>query len=223
MSIQSSTIQLPVGDKSVDAYLAAPENGGPGVLVLHAWWGLKPFFKQVCERLAAEGFVALAPDLYNGPVATTVEAAQELLEASDGQLTRDTIIAARDALHAHPSTRTGKIGVLGFSMGAAWALVAATRAPELFSAVVVYYGVAELDPNKLKAAFLGHYSDVDEWEPLEGVRAMQAAMQAAGVDATFHIYPGQAHWFVEDDRPEYNAAAAELSWARTFDFLKQNV
>ena len=118
MSIQKSEIQLDVNGQPVNAYLAAPESGGPGVLVLHAWWGLKPFFKQICDRLAEEGFTALAPDLRKGVVAETIGAAKELMEKSDDQFAGDVVMAAKDYLLAHSAGE--KIGVIGFSMGAAW-------------------------------------------------------------------------------------------------------
>jgi len=225
MPIQTSTLQLQVGDKPVNAYLAVPEGGGPGVLVLHAWWGLNPFFKRVCERLAAQGFVALAPDMFNGSIATTIEAAQKQASDAFGNSARieEIVAAAGEYLRAYPANTAEKLGVLGFSFGAAWTLVAATRAPALFSAAAVFYGTAgPMDFTPMQASFMGHYSDVDHEEPLDGIRATEKAMQQAGVDATFHIYPGLPHWFAEDDRPEYNPAAAELAWTRTLEFLKQH-
>ena len=91
MPIQTSEIQLNVNEKKVNAYLAVPENGGPGVLLLHAWWGLKPFFKQVCDRLAGQGFTVLAPDLRDGQIATTIDEAKALMEKSDNQFVGDTV------------------------------------------------------------------------------------------------------------------------------------
>jgi carboxymethylenebutenolidase len=217
-------IQLQVNDQPVNAYLALPASGsGPGVLLLHAWWGLKPFFKQVCDQLAVQGFVALAPDLYHGPVAATIDEAKALMEAADSQLMGATVMAAKDFLLAH-SARTGqKLGVVGFSMGAGWSLIAATRAPEQFGAVVSFYGAGEADFSQLQAKFMGHFSDADEWEPLKWVNWMAEAMKTAGVDPMILIYPGVAHWFVETDRPEYDPAAAKLAWERTFTFLKEHL
>ncbi|PKN95162.1 MAG: dienelactone hydrolase family protein [Chloroflexi bacterium HGW-Chloroflexi-6] len=217
-------IQIQVNDQPVSAFLALPASGtGPGLLVLHAWWGLKPFIKQLCERLAGQGFVALAPDLYNGPTANTIDEAKALTESADWQRVGDTVMAAKDYLLAHPANTTQKIGVMGFSMGAYWTLVAATRAPQQVAAAVVFYGIGEGDWGKMQAKFLGHFSDVDEWEPLEGIQAMEKDMRAAGADATFDFYPGLAHWFFESDRPEYDPAAAELAWQRTVSFLRDNL
>jgi carboxymethylenebutenolidase len=131
----------------------------------------------------------------------------------------DTVNTARDLLLAQTGRKT--IGVVGFSMGAAWAMEAAADQPGQIAAAVLFYGAAAADYSQVKARVLGHFSDADEWEPLEGVRAMERDMQAAGVDVTLHIYPKVAHWFVEQDRPEYDAPAAALAWDRTFKFLKQ--
>lgn len=223
MSIQKSNIQLVVNDKPVNAYLASPEQGGPGVLVLHAWWGLKPFFKALCERLAEQGFVALAPDLNEGQIAGTIEEAKALMETRDFHLVEDTVMAAKDALLGLSGVNGKKIGVVGFSMGGAWTLVAAAFAPEQVAAAVVFYGSGEVDFGKIKAKVLGHYSDVDEWESLDYVRSMESEMKKANVDVTFHIYPGLAHWFVEDDRPEFDPQAAGLAWERTFNFLHETL
>lgn len=219
MSIKKSEITLNVNGKSVNAYLAAPAGGGPGVLLLHAWWGLKPFFKQVCDRIAEQGFTVLAPDYYQGRIAGTVDEAKALMENNNEELMGDVIKVAHD----HLAAQTGcPIGMIGFSMGAGWSLAVASKEPDV-AAVVLFYGANIVDFKNLKAKTLGHFSDVDEWEPFEWVEKMQAEMKSAGVDVTLHIYPGAAHWFVEEDRPEYDAAVAQLAWERTFAFLKENL
>ena len=137
MSTKKSEIELNVNGKSVNAYLVAPANGGPGILLLHAWWGLKPFFKQLCDQLAEHDYVVLAPDLRDGQVARTIDEAKELMQKSDDQLTGEIVMAAKD--HLHDLTKN-KIGVIGFSMGAAWALVAASSDPDKIAATVLFYG-----------------------------------------------------------------------------------
>lgn len=220
MSIQKSEIQLQVNGKTANAYLATPENGGPGVLVLHAWWGLKPFFKQVCDKLAEQGFTALAPDLYQGRIAQTIEEAKALLGQRDLELMGDTVNAAKDYL---VSLNPGRpIGVLGFSMGASWTLAVAANEPGV-SAAVLFYGAGEVDFTSVQAKVLGHFAEVDEWEPLDGIQAMEKDMKAAGVDAMIHFYPKVGHWFVEEDRPEYDPEAANLAWERTFEFLHKSL
>ena len=223
MSIQKSTIQLKVNNENFNAYLACPEKGGPGILVLHAWWGLKPFFKELCDRLARQGFIAIAPDLRKGLIANTIDEAKILMQNSDGQYVGDTVMSAKDYLLSLPNRKGEKIGVIGFSMGAAWSLVVAMREPDKIAATILFYGTGSVDINKIKSKIMGHYSDNDEWEPMEGVRAMETDMKAVGVDVTFHIYPKVGHWFVEDDRPEYDPAAAKLAWERTFELLNKNL
>jgi len=220
MTIQKSEIQLLVNNNTANAYLAAPEDGGPGVLVLHAWWGLKPFFKQVCDQLAAQGFTALAPDLYQNQIATTIEEAKALIEQRNSELMGDIVKAAKDHL---VSLREDKpIGVLGFSMGASWSLELASNEPDV-SAAVIFYGSAGVDFRDIKAKILGHFAEVDDWEPLDEVRVMEADMKAANLEVTFHIYPKVSHWFVENDRPEYDSTAALLAWSRTFEFFRKNL
>ena len=220
MSIQKSEVKLDVNGKPVNAYLVAPANGGTGILLLHAWWGLKPFFKQLCDQLAEHGYIVLAPDLRDGQIATTIDEAKELMQKSDDQLTGEIVMAAKNYLH---DLTKNKIGVIGFSMGAAWALVAAENDPEKISATVLFYGAYPMNFNKMKSKVLGHFCEVDEWEPIEGVCEMETNLKTAGVDVTLHLYPKMGHWFLETDRPEYDSASAQLAWDRTFEFLKNNL
>ncbi len=224
MTINTRMITLKAGGKDFQSYFAEPkEGGGPGVLLLHAWWGLKPFFKQTCDRLAEQGFVVMAPDLRQGQIAHTVDEARELMEQSDNQLTDESATAAMNYLVHYPSRKGRKIGVMGFSMGAAWALVLAAREPERVGAVALFYGSNEVDFSRMQAKVIGHFSDVDEWEPYDQTRDIEQKMKAAGVDTTFYIYPGLAHWFVEEDRPEYDAKGARQAWDRTSEFLKSSL
>jgi carboxymethylenebutenolidase len=220
MSIQKSEIQLKVKDRNANAYLAAPEQGGPGVLLLHAWWGLKPFFKQVSDRLAEQGFTVLAPDYYQGRIAQTVDEGKALLEKRDNELMSETVKAAKEYLSLQNKGKP--IAVVGFSMGANFSIDVAADNPDV-AAAVLFYGTGGADFSQMAANVQGHFSDADEWEPIDDVRALEAEMKAAGVEVTFHIYPKVGHWFVEEDRPEYDADAAGLAWSRTFDFLKTNL
>jgi len=213
-------ISFPAGDSTGAAYLASPKRGhGPGVLVLHAWWGLTPVFHGVCERLAEAGFVALAPDLYYGKTAVTIEEAQQLINQRDFDLMHTTAIAALDYLRAHSAVSGQAIATLGFSMGAAWSIFLASERPADVAATVMFYGSESAEFAAARAAYLGHFAEDDEWEPLDGVRQMEADMRAAGRDVTLYIYPGARHWFAEPNRPEYDEAAAELAWQRTIEFL----
>lgn len=161
-----------------EGYLATPEKGGPAVLVLHAWWGLTPFFQQLCDRLAADGFLALAPDLYGGKVANTVDEAKALMEQADFEYQQRTAVAAVQALQQHPLNTAGAIGVVGFSMGASWAIALATRMPDAIRAATLFYGVGEGDFSKTQTQFQGHFAVGDEWEEEEWVRYTEDKMKA---------------------------------------------
>jgi carboxymethylenebutenolidase len=218
------TNEQPSTAQPVPAHVAVPDAGaGPGVLVLHAWWGLNDFFKQFCDRLAAEGFVAVAPDLYGGKTATTIDEAQQLIQAMDGAAAEQRVNEAIAFLHNHPAARGSGLGVIGFSMGGAWALLTSTQRPDDIAAVVLFYASDAADFAQARAAYLGHYAEHDEWEPDEGIQFLENALRSAGRDVTFHTYPGTAHWFFENNRPEYNAEAAQLAWERTLAFLRERL
>jgi carboxymethylenebutenolidase len=208
------------------AYVVAPTSGtGPGVLVLHGWWGLTPFFRQVCDRLADAGFVAMAPDLYgDGRIADTPDEAETLLASSDPNLVARLVLASVATLRGLPITPDGPIGVVGFSMGGSWALWGAARAPEHIAATVVFYATQEMDLSDLGGAVLGHFAEHDEFVSEDDAVMLEADLHLLEKPVQFHRYPGTTHWFFEDDRtPAFDAAAAGAAWARTVPFLKSHL
>ncbi len=215
-------ITFDVDGKPVNGYLALPaQPNAPGVIVLHAWWGLNQIFKNLCDRLAAEGFVAFAPDLNEGRIAKTIDEAKEIMSSLDGKRKYEVAMAAVDFLRRRPDVQQSPFSLIGFSMGAAWSLVLASERPEDFHKAVLFYGAGEGDFTKVRAEILGHFSDTDEWEDINYVRSMESEMRQAGIKTTFHIYPQMPHWFFENDRPEFNPQAAELAWTRTLEFLRK--
>lgn len=211
-------------------YLAAPGAGkGPGVLVLHAWWGLTHFITELCDRLAAEGFVAFAPDLFAGQTAQTIDQAEQLVGTEDYEATKTIIENAVDFLHQHLAVHGDQIGIIGFSYGAAYALLAAThlRPAEIGATVVIYGNHPGLDRDDYaiaESAFLGHFAEDDPYEKPEDARKTLAEMHAAGREATLHFYSGTGHWFFEADRPDaYHPEAAQLVWERTLTFLQRRL
>ena len=163
--------------------------------MLPAWWGLKPFFKQVCDQLAEHGYTALALDYYNGRVGTTIEEAQTLQREVEGDFDAMSAMVkvAKDQL---VSLRPGKpIGIVGFSMGTDWAVITAANEMDV-AATVLFYGGWSTDFSKMKSKVLGHYAETDEWVPLEKVKEMEKNVKAAGVDVAIHLYPKTAHWFM---------------------------
>jgi carboxymethylenebutenolidase len=212
-------------------YLATPDaalgSGAPGVVVLHAWWGLTEPFRQVCDRLAEAGFVALAPDLYRGKTTAAVEEAKALGAAldRDEERVRGDIAGAVQFLRQHDATQLadgrGKLAFVGFSLGGAYALDTSVNLAEEIAAVVTFYA-SYTGPNYrgAQAAYLCHFAEDDPFEPAESVAEMEQALQAAGRQATFYTYPGTKHWFFEANRADaFNAAAAALAWERTIAFL----
>src|SRR2546421_7394872 len=217
--------------RTISAYLAVPEHGsGPGVLVLHAWWGLTQPFRQVCDRLAEAGFVALAPDLYHGKTTAAVEEAQALSAALDQDVerVRGDIEAAVQVLRQHDATHLadgrGKLALVGFSLGGAYALdLSVTLAQEIAAVVTFYAAYPGPDYRRASAAYLCHFAQDDPFESAESVASMEQELQAAGRPVTVYTYPGTTHWFFEENRPEYDAQAARLAWERTIAFLHERL
>ncbi len=208
-----------------DGFLALPATGtGPGVLVLHAWWGLNDTIKAICTRLAEAGFVVFAPDLYHGKIADTIADAETLggmLDANHLQAKAEITDATRFLLE-RAGQRNQELAVVGFSLGAYYALDLSAADPEHIRQVVIFYGTGPADFGQARAAYLGHFAENDPYEPLENVDQLQAVLQQAGRPVTFYRYPGVGHWFFEPDRMEaYNAAAASQAWERTLAFLNQ--
>ena len=224
MTAKGQMVEFSADGGSGRGYLAVPEKPRGKVLVLHAWWGLNDFFKSFADRLASQGFLALAPDLYDGPVARSVEEAKALHSKADNDRIEKVVLGASEYLHSIPSVPGRRMGVVGFSMGAAFSLLLSTLKPESIGAVVVFYGTYPMDFSKAQASYLGHYSPDDEWEPLSEVQALEGKLREAGKETSFHFYPGTKHWFVEENRPvEYNRDAADLAWKRTLDFLNMKL
>jgi carboxymethylenebutenolidase len=209
-----------------DGTLAVPPTGtGEGVLILHAWWGLNDTIKAFCTRLADSGFVAFAPDLYHGKVADTIPGAEALSDAlfrNADQATAD-LAEAITFLTGRAGRAESGLAVIGFSLGAYYALELSVAAPEQVRSVVVFYGTRPGDYSSSQAAYLGHFAETDPFEPQSNVDDLEDSLRRAGRPVTFYRYPGTGHWFFEPDRPEaYNQAAASLAWDRTLAFLKRS-
>jgi len=210
-------------------FLAIPASGkGPGVLVLHAWWGLNDTIKGVCSRLSEAGFVAFAPDLYHGKVADTIADAEILGNALDSKQVQAEAEVAGAARYLHD--RVGELGgglaVVAFSLGGYYALHLADADPEHIRSVVLFYGTDGTvggDYLNSRAAYLGHFAENDAFESQSNVDTLEATLRGAGRPVTFHRYAGTGHWFFEPDRLEaYSQAAASLAWDRTLAFLKRS-
>lgn len=209
-----------MADNQPKGYLATPasRNGSP-VLVLHAWWGLNDTIKGVCDRLANEGYLAFAPDLYQGKVATTQEDAKAFANSLNDA---EAFAILQQSVKFLNEKAAGNIAVIGFSLGAYFALEMSNRDPEHIQSVIVFYGTGPEDFSKSKAAYQGHFAEKDPFESKEDVANLEILLQGAGRPVDFYTYPGTGHWFFEPDvTAAYDEAAATLAWERTLSFLKQ--
>jgi carboxymethylenebutenolidase len=229
---QTIRYQSAAGD--TDAYLApARPSPGPPVLLLHAWWGLTDMIRDLADRLAADGFTVLAPDLFDGTVLTTIEDAtahQQRIEADDVSADRllGRVTAALDHLLAHPDVHGDRAGVVAFSFGAWYAAQMAAARPEVVALVNYYGGIGGDLPDGpeggTRPSYLAHAAENDPYEDdPAAVHRLVARLQEKDSSSAAHLYPGTSHWFAEPDRPEYNAEAAELAYKRTVDFLGANL
>lgn len=210
---------------SKNYYLAKPRSGkGRGVLVLHAWWGLNPFMRSFCDRLAKAGFVALAPDLYHGAVASTIAEAKKLSSTLKEAMAAKEVKLAAKQLQRITGSKQRRIGVLGFSLGGGWALWLAQQKANPLAATVVFYETWNADYTHSRCAFQFHLAERDHYAPTSHIKPLAKNLKAAGKLAEFHTYAGTTHWFFERDRHQaYKAPAAQLAWRRTVKFLKSHV
>lgn len=204
--------------KQHTGYLALPASGkGPGVLLLHAWWGLTDLFKEEADKLAAEGFVVFAPDLMNGAQTADILEAEKQVQSVEANFPAvlAIVLGAANFLQALPAVSSEKLASVGFSFGAAYALVLDEEQPGIFDKLVLFYGMAGANVAKSHAKILAHFAENDPYEDIEAARGMRAP------NLERHIYPGTGHWFYEHNRPDaYNAEAATLAWERTLAFLR---
>ena len=206
-----------------EGFLAVPPSGhGRGVLVLHAWWGLNDTIRKVCAQLAEAGFIAFAPDFYRGARASTITEAEQLSSALDVQQARADIAEAVKFLSERSAHTSEGLAVIGFSLGAYYALELSNASPEHIRAVVVFYGTGHFEYSAAKAEYLGHFAGADRYESDADVNGLEASLRRAGRPVTFYRYAGTGHWFFEPDRTDaYDQAAATLAWERTLAFLKK--
>lgn len=222
-------IEFPSNGSTGQGYLATPESGGgPGVVVMQEWWGLVPHIKNVCDRFAAEGFVALAPDLYHGEATTEPdEAAKKMMALRLDRAAKD----MSGAVDVVSDKRSGSgAGVVGFCMGGGLALVLSGQRPDAVKAVVPFYGGIPWegtapDYSAIAAAVMIQCAGEDDWvTPAVAADMAQAMHDAGNSDVTVHVYEGAHHAFFNDTRPEvYDPEASALAWQRTLAFLRSHL
>ena len=223
---QNVTFPSATGTGHAHGYLRVPDSGsGPAVLVIQEWWGLTDHVVSIVDRLAAEGFVALAPDLYGGRTThDSAEAFQFMKDLPPERAAHD-LAGAVDHLLSLPQTTSGNVGAVGFCMGGAFVLSLAAQQGERIGAAVPWYGLPgpDTDFSGLRAAVMGNFGEEDTSVPLEGVHATaQRIREQSGVVPQFHVYPAP-HAFYNDERPSYRRESAELAWERTTAFLREHL
>jgi carboxymethylenebutenolidase len=224
MSRAGREIEFASDGERVRAYLALPKQGsGPGVVVLQEWWGLVDHIRDVCDRFARAGFVALAPDLYRGQTASDPDAAGRLMMGLALPRAARDLDGAVAALLGETATSGGTVGVVGFCMGGQLALLAGTRNRRI-GAVVDCYGIhpeVTLALADLAAPVLGIFAEQDAFVPPAAARKLEADLRAAGKRCSFTVFPGVGHAFLNDSRADaYDAPAAERAWGMMVSFLR---
>jgi carboxymethylenebutenolidase len=222
-------VTFPSNGGTAHGYLALPESGvGPGVVVIQEWWGLTSHIADVTNRLAAEGFVALAPDLYGGSTTHDAEEAGELMQQLPVDRAATDLGGAVDYLLDHDAVVGRKVGAVGFCMGGGFVLVLAAQQGEKIGAAVPFYGVLGEDyPSfeNLSAPMLGHFGEQDTMAPPDAVKALADRIEAeSGRRPDFRLYPaGHAFFNEENHLGTYDPEQATIAWNETLNFLRSTL
>ncbi len=221
-------VEFAVNGTTAGGYLAVPDSGsGAGVIVLQEWWGLVPQIKRVCDGLAADGFCALAPDLYHGEMAehTEMDKAGHLMTTLPADRAARDMSGAIDYLLAQDACSSSTVGVTGFCMGGMLTLLITALEGDRVAVAAPFYGAplgdGAPDWSGLTAKVEGHFAANDDFFGPEPVMALGEELRAMGKDVKFHIYPGTSHGFTNDEVPNgpYDPAATKVAWTRTLALL----
>ena len=217
-----------VDDQNVYGYFSAPSDVFeplPALIVIHEWWGLNDNVRAMAERLAAEGYMVLAVDLYGGKTANTTAEAQALMRevVENPELARDNLRGAYEFLTTAGAPR---IGSLGWCFGGGWSLSTAQLFPEELDAAVIYYGAVTADQDRLRpinTPILGLFAANDASIKVESVEAFRSALEQLRKDYEIHVYPGVGHAFANPTGRNYDERAATDAWDRTLEFLGRHL
>lgn len=218
-----------INDELVYGYFVAPADmiePLPAVIMIHEWWGLNDNIRAMADRLAGEGYVVLAVDMYGGRVATSPEAARQLMLAvvENPEAANENILSAHEFLTA--AVNAPGVASLGWCFGGGWSLNTAMLLPDHLEAAVIYYGQVTADQDRLQAItapILGLFAAEDTGIPLASVEAFADALEDLGLEHEVEVYPGVGHAFANPTGSNYNEQAATDAWARTLDFLARHL
>lgn len=226
--IKTETVHFKSGPETVSGYLAMPDSSGrhPALVVIQEWWGLNDWVKEQAREFARQGYVALAPDLYHGRVATVPVEAHKLMQS----MSRDRAIRDLKATYAYlaaiPNVEKHRIGSIGWCMGGGYSLQLAIHEPTL-AACVINYGELTTSPaqiGKIKASLLGNFGAEDHGIPPSSVYAFENALQAQGKKIDAKIYPGAGHAFEnKNNKAGYRPEASRDAKARTLEFFNKTL
>lgn len=226
MDIETSTVEFKVDDVTAPGYMARPKGAGPfpGVVVIQEWWGVDDHIKNVTERFARAGFVALAPDLYHGQVAKEPSDAQKLVATVMLDQAVKEIQGAVNHLVAQDFVSPKQTGVVGFCFGGRLSFMMSWMGNNV-GAVAVFYGgglnPTDADLQKIDVPVIGFWGEADQGIPVANVKQWEAKLKEFGKVNEMHLYPGAGHAFLNDTRPSFNKEAAEDAWKRTVDWFKK--
>ncbi|MBT8240457.1 MAG: dienelactone hydrolase family protein [Acidimicrobiia bacterium] len=227
----SEMIEFPSNGHDARGYLALPDQPAPGVLVIQEWWGLNGQIKGVADRLAAEGFAALAPDLYHGDLAghDEMDKAGELMNSLPPDRAARDMGGAITALLDHPAVTGDAVGVVGFCMGGMLCLMISALEGDRVAAASPHYGAPLGDgaPNwsGLTAKVRGHFAETDDFFPPDAIAALEAELKAMGKDVELKVYPGTGHAFANEENPlgTHDEEASAQSWAETLELFRSTL
>lgn len=218
-----------VNGVDVKGYLSMPDGATgplPALIVIHEWWGLNENIQMMTDRLAGEGYMALAVDFYGGKVATTADSAQTYMRGvmSNPAYGQQLVTVAANWLRS--DKQAPKLGVLGWCFGGAWALNTALAVPDKIDATVIYYGNLNTNPAdlaRLDMPIIGFFGAEDRGIPLDGVRRFESVLDSLGKSVDIHVYEGANHAFANPSGGRYKEDAAEDAWQKTMDFLTRHL
>jgi carboxymethylenebutenolidase len=218
-------IEFPTSTGSAPGYLAVPAGEhGPGVIVMQEWWGVDDHIRSICDRLAAEGFYALAPDLYRGETTTQPSEAEQKMMALSMEEAEKDMCGAGDFLASQPGFEGSGVAAVGFCLGGGLAVWAAATCTQVTAAVSYYYVMPHGKPDfsAVSGPVLGHFGTNDAFISTEDAEGLESELKQAGVETTFHYYEGGGHAFFNDTNRlgTYDPELARASWERTTDFLR---
>ncbi len=215
-----------VNGQEITGYLAKSEgnSAAPGIIVIHEWWGLNDNIRMMTDKLAGEGYTALAVDLYNGKVAQSPDSAGSYARSVNDEDAIDNLTQAYDFLTEEEGA--SKTGVIGWCFGGAWSLQTALAHPDKIDATIIYYGRLVTDAEQLRSLqmpVLGIFGEEDEGIPVEQVKEFESVLDEVDVENNIYIYEGADHAFANPSGTRYNKEAAKDAWHKTVRFLEQNL